>query len=127
VYYSTHSFFFSPRSIFLICFKLTEALETAVKYEMHPCQLHQHPIPSDRCLRRVDYWMQMVACMTKSAPVLIVGTHADHKACTKELIEAVRFFANYASISLSFIVIRSEDLSGAFAYGDALRTALRQP
>ena len=64
VYYSTHQFFLSPRSVYLICFNLL-----------------------DRDLSKVEYWLNSVHTRARGSPILLVGTHVDDKACTEEYVD----------------------------------------
>eukprot|EP00005_Dracoamoeba_jomungandri_P014137 CAMPEP_0174277974 /NCGR_PEP_ID=MMETSP0439-20130205/61221_1 /TAXON_ID=0 /ORGANISM="Stereomyxa ramosa, Strain Chinc5" /LENGTH=1598 /DNA_ID=CAMNT_0015370339 /DNA_START=1040 /DNA_END=5837 /DNA_ORIENTATION=- len=69
LYYSTHAFFLSKRSVFLLLFNLAEDLEYTK--------------------RRVDYWLASINSKTKKCPVIIVGTHRDDKRCSKERIKMI--------------------------------------
>eukprot|EP01088_Endostelium_zonatum_P017644 TRINITY_DN530_c1_g1_i2.p1 TRINITY_DN530_c1_g1~~TRINITY_DN530_c1_g1_i2.p1 ORF type:complete len:1951 (-),score=435.72 TRINITY_DN530_c1_g1_i2:123-5267(-) len=65
VYYATHSFFLSVRSIYLVIFNLCETPET----------------------NRIEYWLQSIYAKTSGeSPVILIGTHADDKRLPKESI-----------------------------------------
>lgn len=36
---------------------------------------------------RLEYWLQSVKFAAPTAPIVIIGTHADHSRCTPEHIE----------------------------------------
>src|SRR5205823_2277128 len=55
VYYSTHAFFLSNRSVYLVVWSLTASEDT----------------------QRVLYWLQSIQSRAPKAPVMLVGTHAD--------------------------------------------------
>ena len=63
VYYTTHQFFLSPRSIYFICFNLL-----------------------DRNMSKIEYWMNSIHTRAKGSPMILIGTHIDDKACTQEYI-----------------------------------------
>eukprot|EP01087_Luapelamoeba_hula_P012330 TRINITY_DN3429_c0_g4_i3.p1 TRINITY_DN3429_c0_g4~~TRINITY_DN3429_c0_g4_i3.p1 ORF type:complete len:1705 (+),score=283.87 TRINITY_DN3429_c0_g4_i3:276-5390(+) len=69
IYYATHAFFLSKRSIFLAVFNLAEDL--------------------DHSRKRLDYWLASIHSKTKKCAVLVIGTHLDHKRCTKEHVDHV--------------------------------------
>lgn len=55
VYYTTHSFFLTDRSVFVIVFNLL--------------------LGADNC--RVEYWLNSVKARSPNSPILLVGTHLD--------------------------------------------------
>lgn len=55
IYYTTHQFFLSQRSIYLLVWDL--------RYEDEEC--------------KVSYWLQSIRSRTNNSPVIIIGTHAD--------------------------------------------------
>jgi serine/threonine protein kinase/GTPase SAR1 family protein len=55
IYYSTHSFFLTDRSIFVVVFNLL--------------------LGAENC--RVDYWLNSVKARTPTAPIFLIGTHLD--------------------------------------------------
>jgi GTPase SAR1 family protein len=57
LYYSTHQFFLSERSLFLLVTDVSKPLEFS----------------------RLDFWLESIRSRTKSAQVIIVGTHIDDK------------------------------------------------
>ncbi|KAL6057314.1 Myotubularin-like phosphatase domain [Balamuthia mandrillaris] len=67
LYYSTHAFFLSKRSLFLVVFNMAEPIEVSKK--------------------KIDYWLASIHSKTKASPVLVVGTHRDAKKCTKEYVK----------------------------------------
>lgn len=64
VYYSTHQFFISDRTIYIFVFNLLEDDETS----------------------RIEYWLNSISVRAQDAPILVVGTHLDHKKATKDLL-----------------------------------------
>ncbi len=38
---------------------------------------------------RVEYWLQSCKFAAPTAPIILIGTHADHSRCTPEYIEAL--------------------------------------
>jgi len=62
VYYATHGFFLTKRAIYLLIFNLLESEEES----------------------QIEYWLQSINARTEDAPVLLVGTHAEDKTCSKE-------------------------------------------
>eukprot|EP00026_Physarum_polycephalum_P000251 Phypoly_transcript_00251.p1 GENE.Phypoly_transcript_00251~~Phypoly_transcript_00251.p1 ORF type:complete len:1880 (+),score=208.43 Phypoly_transcript_00251:799-5640(+) len=83
VYYTTHQFFLTTRSIYVIVFNMIAAEETM----------------------RIEYWLQSVKFAAPSAPILIIGTHADHSRCTPEYIE-------YVSTLIQRYVTRFKNVKG---------------
>jgi hypothetical protein len=57
VYYSTHSFFLSERSIYLVIWNLA----------------------ADESLSRVPYWLNAIKIHAPTAPIILVATHLDEK------------------------------------------------
>jgi serine/threonine protein kinase/GTPase SAR1 family protein len=55
IYYTTHSFFLTDRSIFVVVFNLL--------------------LGPENC--RVDYWLNSVKARTPTAPIFLIGTHLD--------------------------------------------------
>ncbi|KAL6061380.1 Pleckstrin y domain [Balamuthia mandrillaris] len=69
VYYTTHQFFLSTHSIYMVVFNMSkDVLQES---------------------RRLDYWLQSIQTKAPGSPVFIVGTHADSKKCTKEYSDTV--------------------------------------
>lgn len=62
IYYTTHQFFLSQRSIFILVWDL--------RYDEEAC--------------KVSYWLQSIRSRTKNCPVVIVGTHADELSNPEE-------------------------------------------
>jgi leucine-rich repeat kinase 2 len=67
VYYSTHQFFLSERSLYLIVFNLVD--ESSIK--------------------KVDYWLASIQIRAPDAPIFLVGTHMDDKMCTAAHIDSL--------------------------------------
>jgi Leucine-rich repeat (LRR) protein len=61
VYYPTHQFFLTQRSIYLVVFNLMDVRAS-----------------------RVDYWLKVVKARANGAPCVVVGTHRDDKRCDKK-------------------------------------------
>ncbi|KAL6057002.1 Myotubularin-like phosphatase domain [Balamuthia mandrillaris] len=59
VYYSTHQFYLSRRSIYIVVFNLMDKNIMAGNF------------------RRVEYWLQSVNAKAKGAPIVVVGTRQD--------------------------------------------------
>ncbi len=88
VYYATHGFFLSNRAIYLLIFNMLESEEES----------------------QIEYWLQSINARTSNAPVVLVGTHADDKMCTKEYID--HYFNNiYAKYGNRF----KSHILGSFA------------
>eukprot|EP00012_Vannella_robusta_P006904 CAMPEP_0206208048 /NCGR_PEP_ID=MMETSP0166-20121206/15974_1 /ASSEMBLY_ACC=CAM_ASM_000260 /TAXON_ID=95228 /ORGANISM="Vannella robusta, Strain DIVA3 518/3/11/1/6" /LENGTH=748 /DNA_ID=CAMNT_0053628965 /DNA_START=1 /DNA_END=2244 /DNA_ORIENTATION=+ len=64
IYYSTHQFFLSPRSVYLICFNLLE---------------NNHS--------KVEYWLNSIHSRARGSPIFLVGTHLDDKQVTEEYLQ----------------------------------------
>jgi small GTP-binding protein len=64
IYYSTHQFFLTRDSIFLLVFNLVDPTT----------------------LEKVDYWLQSIQNRAPTAPIILVGTHCDSKKCNKDLL-----------------------------------------
>eukprot|EP00029_Vermamoeba_vermiformis_P006458 TRINITY_DN2538_c0_g2_i1.p1 TRINITY_DN2538_c0_g2~~TRINITY_DN2538_c0_g2_i1.p1 ORF type:complete len:1060 (+),score=232.58 TRINITY_DN2538_c0_g2_i1:295-3474(+) len=64
VYYATHQFFLSRRSLYVIVFNLKKPEE-------------------ENCL--IEYWLQGLKARTGDSPIVLVGTRTDE--CTKEEVE----------------------------------------
>ncbi|KAL6073684.1 Pleckstrin y domain [Balamuthia mandrillaris] len=60
LYQTTHQFFLSKRSIYLLVFNLADAYREST--------------------RKLDYWLYSLKARVPGVPVVIVGTHLDHKA-----------------------------------------------
>eukprot|EP01114_Cavostelium_apophysatum_P022155 TRINITY_DN7922_c0_g2_i4.p1 TRINITY_DN7922_c0_g2~~TRINITY_DN7922_c0_g2_i4.p1 ORF type:complete len:1489 (-),score=439.35 TRINITY_DN7922_c0_g2_i4:127-4593(-) len=60
LYYASHQFFLSDRSIYIVVFDLRFGEEES----------------------RVEFWLQSINARAPNAPILILGTHADDKKCT---------------------------------------------
>ena len=65
IYYTTHQFFITQRSIYLICFNLL-----------------------DRNMPKVEYWLNSIHTRARGSPMILVGTHCDDKDCTTEYVQA---------------------------------------
>lgn len=59
VFYPTHQFFLTARSIYLVIFKATDG---------------------DQAIGSIKYWVNQIRTSTKGleTPILLVGTHIDH-------------------------------------------------
>lgn len=64
VYYATHQFFLSQRSLYVLVFNLLRPEE-------------------ENCL--IEYWMQSISARAGDSPIVLVGTHTDE--CTPEQVE----------------------------------------
>ena len=64
IYYTTHQFFLSPRSVYLICFNLL-----------------------DRDTSKIEYWINSVHSRARGSPMFLIGTHVDDKACTDDYVD----------------------------------------
>jgi Leucine-rich repeat (LRR) protein/GTPase SAR1 family protein len=82
VYYTTHQFFLSEHSIYLLCWNMTEPEEKS----------------------RIEYWLRSISTTAKSAPIIIVGTHGDDPRCTREYVNEAsddirrKYFDAYPSL-----------------------------
>jgi len=68
IYYTTHQFFLSEQSLYLLVFDLSKPLEHS----------------------KIEFWLQSIWARTKQAPVIIIGTHRDSKNCTPEFLKAMQ-------------------------------------
>lgn len=83
VYYLTHQFFLSERSIYLVIFNMMDPNFTT----------------------KLEYWLNSVrsrASDPKQAPVLLVGTHADEKGCDEAFLKKLMTLLNKDFISRFF-------------------------
>ena len=70
VFYPTHQFFITNRSVYVLVFDLSSPLSES----------------------RIDYWLKKIQIMTSDrdkTPTLLVGTHADAEGMTKAKIDAI--------------------------------------
>ena len=67
VYYTTHQFFLSSRSVYVVAWNLS--------------------LDEEFC--RVEYWLQSVLARAKGCRIILVGTHLDHPKCTPEYVDKV--------------------------------------
>jgi hypothetical protein len=58
IYYTTHEFFLSERSLYLVIFDLSKGLNAAY----------------------MEHWLQSIVSRAPDAPVMVVGTHLDQCA-----------------------------------------------
>lgn len=65
LYYTSHQFFMSERSIYVVVFDLRKPEENS----------------------RVEYWLQSIQARAKTAPIIVLGTHADDPICTTEYLQ----------------------------------------
>jgi GTPase SAR1 family protein len=68
VYYNTHEFFLSQRSVFLLIFNMADSLEAG----------------------RLTGWLNSIQSRAPGAPVILVGTNADNKSCTKAHLTTIQ-------------------------------------
>jgi len=66
IYYATHQFFLSARSLYFLVFNL-----------LSPVQSH------------VEFWLQSIRNAAPDSPVFIIGSHADDERCTEEYTAAM--------------------------------------
>ncbi|GAM18438.1 hypothetical protein SAMD00019534_016130 [Acytostelium subglobosum LB1] len=80
IYYTTHQFFLSERSVYLVAWNVILQEEDS----------------------RVEFWLQSITTRTKDAPIIIVGTHLDesNKGSTKSIKKRIRekYCARFPSI-----------------------------
>jgi serine/threonine protein kinase/GTPase SAR1 family protein len=69
VYYNTHTFFLTDRSIYLVGFNATHDQE--------------------KSFSRVEYWLQSINSRLPGAPIVIFGTHCDDAKCTKSYLKTL--------------------------------------
>ncbi|KAL6046584.1 Myotubularin-like phosphatase domain [Balamuthia mandrillaris] len=68
LYYTTHQFFLSEQSLYVVAFNLATGLENS----------------------RVEHWLHSIMARTGGkVPVILVGTHADDEKCTDSYLEEV--------------------------------------
>ena len=87
VYYSTHQFFLSQRSIYIVVFDmstLNPPPPTAGGFAPAPPITSAHTAGAGTDgLERVNYWLQCIALWAPQSPVIIVGTHLDEVSSEK--------------------------------------------
>eukprot|EP01104_Vermistella_antarctica_P011534 TRINITY_DN3225_c0_g1_i1.p1 TRINITY_DN3225_c0_g1~~TRINITY_DN3225_c0_g1_i1.p1 ORF type:complete len:2234 (+),score=480.91 TRINITY_DN3225_c0_g1_i1:263-6964(+) len=70
LYYTSHQFFLSERSLCILVWNMAEREE----------------------LSKVEFWLQSISARCPESPIIIVGTHLDDPICTKEYVaETVQF------------------------------------
>jgi len=73
LYYTTHQFFLSERSLYLVIFKAT--------------------IPKEQNLSIIKHWLFSIAAkIGNKTPIILVGTHIDFEVCTSEYIQSYGIF-----------------------------------
>jgi hypothetical protein len=89
VYYSTHQFFLSQRSIYIVVFDMS-TLNLSSSTPSGSAPATAPPITSAFTagagtdgLERVNYWLQCIALWAPQSPVIIVGTHLDEVSSEK--------------------------------------------
>eukprot|EP00026_Physarum_polycephalum_P000314 Phypoly_transcript_00314.p1 GENE.Phypoly_transcript_00314~~Phypoly_transcript_00314.p1 ORF type:complete len:1738 (-),score=158.13 Phypoly_transcript_00314:23-5236(-) len=95
VYYTTHQFFLSQRSLYLVIFDM------------------RHP---DEELSRLEYWMQSIRSRTSNSPVVLVGTHSASPVCTRQYIDKVM-----DDVEQRISRVKCADLIKTFAVVDSLQ------
>eukprot|EP01104_Vermistella_antarctica_P011008 TRINITY_DN300_c0_g1_i1.p1 TRINITY_DN300_c0_g1~~TRINITY_DN300_c0_g1_i1.p1 ORF type:complete len:2319 (-),score=629.17 TRINITY_DN300_c0_g1_i1:43-6999(-) len=63
-FYPLHQFFLASQAIYVVVFDI-----------------------SNQQTSKIEQWLQMIEVRTVDAPVVLVGTHSDHRLCTKEYVE----------------------------------------
>lgn len=83
VYYSTHQFFLSDRSLYVLVWNLARP-ETE---------------------SRLGYWLKVVQARAGKSPIVLVATHLDDKVCTKEYVaeQLAEVERKYRSPALRFV------------------------
>ena len=64
IYYSTHQFFLTRGSIYIVCFNLLE-----------------------RDHSKIEYWLNSIHTRARGSPIVLVGTHLDDPSCTPEYVQ----------------------------------------
>eukprot|EP01122_Echinamoeba_exundans_P003417 TRINITY_DN13520_c0_g1_i1.p1 TRINITY_DN13520_c0_g1~~TRINITY_DN13520_c0_g1_i1.p1 ORF type:complete len:2607 (+),score=540.72 TRINITY_DN13520_c0_g1_i1:119-7939(+) len=97
VYYTTHQFFLSERSLFLVLYNLERPIEDS----------------------RVDYWLNSIQSKVRAASVIIVGTHLDGlKKDKRDELDAwmrtfkVQYRTQYPTLDLGFQAISARTGEG---------------
>jgi GTPase SAR1 family protein len=75
VYHSTHTFFISRRSLFLVMFDTSRPFETSAK--------------------SLEYWLRLLSTRAPDCPIMLVSTRMDDKACTEEHIRNIGVRATF--------------------------------
>lgn len=103
VYYTTHQFFLTSRSIYLVVFNLVEP---------------------DHEKWKINYWLQSIRTRAPKSPVMLVGTHSDDPSVTDEFCQSIapelssyaKKFSNVKSIKY----LSNKDGNGFESFKDAL-------
>jgi hypothetical protein len=105
VYYTTHQFFLSERSLFIVVYNLERPIEDS----------------------RVDYWLNSIQSKVRGASVLVVGTHIDgmRREARENLPAFIRDFKvsyrqNYPALDLAFVAISAKTGEGIQELKDLL-------
>lgn len=120
VYYSTHQFFLSQRSIYIVVFDMsTLNLPASTPASGGSAPPTPPPITPTYTaghgtdgMERVNYWLQCIALWAPQSPVIIVGTHLDEMSSEKVAaieaeIEKECIFISISHFTISLISIPS--------------------
>jgi leucine-rich repeat kinase 2 len=90
IYYTTHQFFLSERSIYLVVWNLLEGIPFPSIFFMHVSFLT--PIFAEETASRIEFWLQSINARANGAGVIVVGTHADEvqRGTAKTIIKSMR-------------------------------------
>lgn len=81
LYYNTHQFFVTTDTIYLVVFNL--AHESLARAEYHYLFVFGNLFDYN------TYWLHTLEVRAKGSPIVVVGTNADDKKCTKSYIKVL--------------------------------------
>jgi serine/threonine protein kinase/GTPase SAR1 family protein len=109
IYYTTHSFFLTDRSIFVVVFNLV--------------------LGAENC--RVDYWLNSVKARTPTAPIFLIGTHLDKVSSKSDALATMEKLDKKYKKTFKIrgsMAVSCENLENIEAFIDALLlTAKKEP
>ena len=103
IYYTTHQFFLSPRSVYLVCYNLL-----------------------DRNLSKIEYWINSIHARARGSPIFLIGTHWDDKDITPEYQEE---FTNNLITTIKperFKNLGIKSIRGIYCVGSKKRVGIKE-
>lgn len=107
IYYTTHQFFLSERSIYLVVWNLLEGITPLFPFSLSPpfssSSSVSNCIMSEETASRIEFWLQSINARANGAGVILVGTHADEvqRGTVKATLRAMR--EKYVTLVLFFL------------------------
>lgn len=92
IYYTTHQFFLSERSIYLVVWNLLEGTVFSTCIILLLFIMCTYSMDTEETASRIEFWLQSINARANGAPVIVVGTHSDEVArgTTKLIIKNMR-------------------------------------